>query len=88
MLELAKKSGKGPTKISDIAAAQADGRAKGGVCASDAFYPFPDGIEAAHAAGATTVIQPGGSRGDDEVIARADELGLAMLFTGERQFRH
>lgn len=56
--------------------------------ASDAFFPFPDGLDAAAAAGVSVVVQPGGAVRDDEVIARADELGLAMLFTGERQFRH
>ncbi len=71
-----------------LAAQKADGRARGGACASDAFYPFPDGIEAAAQAGVAVVVQPGGSVNDDAVIATADELGLAMLFTGERQFRH
>ncbi len=71
-----------------IAAAKADGRAAGGACASDAFYPFPDGVEAAADAGVAVVVQPGGSVRDDEVTARADELGLAMLFTGERHFLH
>ncbi len=71
-----------------LAAAKADGRATGGACASDAFYPFADGVEAAAAAGVAVVVQPGGAMRDDEVIAQADELGLAMLFTGERQFRH
>ena len=71
-----------------IATAKAAGRAAGGACASDAFYPFPDGIEAAAAAGVAVVIQPGGAMRDDENIARADELGLAMVFTGERHFRH
>ncbi len=61
---------------------------KGSVLASDAFFPFADGIEAAAAAGATAIIQPGGSLKDDEVIAAANRLGLAMLFTGERHFRH
>ncbi len=60
----------------EIAAGKAAGRADGGACASDAFYPFPDGIEAAAAAGATVVVQPGGALRDDEVIARANELGL------------
>ena len=55
---------------------------------SDAFFPFRDGLDAAAAAGATAVIQPGGSVRDDEVIAAADEHGLAMVFTGERHFRH
>jgi phosphoribosylaminoimidazolecarboxamide formyltransferase/IMP cyclohydrolase len=72
----------------EIAATKAAGRAKGGACASDAFYPFPDGVEAAGAAGVAVVIQPGGGLHDDEVIARADELGLAMVFTGERHFLH
>ena len=71
-----------------IAASKAAGRAKGGACASDAFYPFPDGVEAAAAAGVAVVVQPGGSLRDDEVIAKADELGLAMVFTGERHFLH
>ncbi|MEY2397337.1 MAG: phosphoribosylaminoimidazolecarboxamide formyltransferase / cyclohydrolase, partial [Actinomycetota bacterium] len=71
-----------------IAASKAAGRAKGGACASDAFYPFPDGVEAAAEAGVAVVVQPGGALHDDEVIAKADELGLAMLFTGERHFLH
>ena len=71
-----------------LAAAKADGRAAGGACASDAFYPFPDGVEAAAEAGVAVVVQPGGALRDDDVIARANEFGLAMLFTGERQFRH
>lgn len=72
----------------EIAAKKAAGRAAGGACASDAFYPFPDGVEAAAAAGVGAVIQPGGAMRDDAVIARADELGLAMVFTGERHFLH
>lgn len=60
----------------------------GSVVASDAFFPFPDGLLTAAAAGATAVIQPGGSVRDDEVIAAADEAGLAMVFTGMRHFRH
>ncbi len=60
----------------------------GAVVASDAFFPFPDGLLAAAEAGATAVIQPGGSVRDDEVIAAADEKGLAMVFTGMRHFRH
>lgn len=71
-----------------LAAAKAAGRAAGGACASDAFYPFPDGIEAAADAGVAVVIQPGGGMHDDQNIARADELGLAMVFTGERHFFH
>ncbi len=61
---------------------------KGSVVASDAFFPFPDGVEEAAKAGATAVIQPGGSVRDEEVIAAADRLGLAMVFTGIRHFRH
>jgi phosphoribosylaminoimidazolecarboxamide formyltransferase / IMP cyclohydrolase len=61
---------------------------KGTVAASDAFFPFPDGIEEIAKAGATAVIQPGGSQRDAEVIEAADRLGLAMLFTGVRHFRH
>ncbi len=60
----------------------------GSVVASDAFFPFPDGVETAAAAGATAVIQPGGALRDDEVIATADRLGLTMVFTGRRHFRH
>jgi phosphoribosylaminoimidazolecarboxamide formyltransferase/IMP cyclohydrolase len=72
----------------EIAAKKADGRAAGGACASDAFYPFPDGIEAAAGAGVAVIIQPGGSVKDEVNIARADELGVAMVFTGERHFVH
>jgi phosphoribosylaminoimidazolecarboxamide formyltransferase / IMP cyclohydrolase len=61
---------------------------KGAVLASDAFFPFADGIEAAAAAGATAIIQPGGAMRDDEVIKAADAAGLAMVFTGVRHFRH
>ena len=60
----------------------------GAVAASDAFFPFPDGLLAAAEAGATAVIQPGGSVRDEEVIAAADAAGLAMVFTGMRHFRH
>ncbi|MBH0237252.1 bifunctional phosphoribosylaminoimidazolecarboxamide formyltransferase/IMP cyclohydrolase [Methylobrevis albus] len=71
------------------AAARVSGRlTEGAVVASDAFFPFADGLEAAVAAGATAVIQPGGSMRDDEVIAAADAAGLAMVFTGMRHFRH
>ena len=72
----------------EIAAKKADGRARGGACASDAFYPFPDGIEAAASAGVAVIVQPGGSVGDEKGIERADELGVAMVFTGERHFLH
>ena len=61
---------------------------KGSVVASDAFFPFADGLLAAADAGATAVIQPGGSIRDEEVIAAADDAGLAMVFTGMRHFRH
>jgi phosphoribosylaminoimidazolecarboxamide formyltransferase/IMP cyclohydrolase len=60
----------------------------GSVVASDAFFPFPDGLEAAIATGATACVQPGGSARDAEVIAAADRLGIAMVFTGARHFRH
>jgi phosphoribosylaminoimidazolecarboxamide formyltransferase/IMP cyclohydrolase len=61
---------------------------QGTVAASDAFFPFPDGVEEIARAGATAIIQPGGSQRDAEVIAAADRLGLAMIFTGVRHFRH
>jgi phosphoribosylaminoimidazolecarboxamide formyltransferase/IMP cyclohydrolase len=61
---------------------------EGSVAASDAFFPFRDGLDAVAAAGATAVVQPGGSVKDAEVIAAADEHGLAMVFTGRRHFRH
>ncbi len=70
------------------AAGLAEPLAKGSVVASDAFFPFPDGLLAAADAGVTAVIQPGGSMRDDEVIAAADEAGLAMVLTGRRHFRH
>jgi phosphoribosylaminoimidazolecarboxamide formyltransferase / IMP cyclohydrolase len=72
----------------ELAARKADGRAAGGASASDAFYPFADGIDAAVTAGVAVVVQPGGAMRDEELIAHADELGLAMVFTGERHFRH
>ena len=61
---------------------------KGSVVASDAFFPFADGLLVAIEAGATAVIQPGGSVRDDEVIKAADDAGIAMVFTGTRHFRH
>ncbi|MEQ9125147.1 MAG: bifunctional phosphoribosylaminoimidazolecarboxamide formyltransferase/IMP cyclohydrolase, partial [Alphaproteobacteria bacterium] len=70
------------------AAGEAEPLTKGSVVASDAFFPFADGLLAAVEAGATAVIQPGGSIRDDEVIAAADAAGLAMVFTGMRHFRH
>jgi phosphoribosylaminoimidazolecarboxamide formyltransferase/IMP cyclohydrolase len=72
----------------EIAAKKAAGRAAGGVCASDAYFPFRDGLDVVVAAGVTAVVQPGGSLRDEEVIAAADEQGVAMVFTGERHFRH
>jgi phosphoribosylaminoimidazolecarboxamide formyltransferase/IMP cyclohydrolase len=72
----------------ELAARRAGSRAAGTVCASDAFFPFRDGLDAAVAAGAIAVIQPGGSVRDDEVIAAADEHGIPMVFTGRRHFRH
>lgn len=72
----------------DIASRRAAGRARGGVCASDAFFPFADGLLAAVEAGVTAVVQPGGSVRDDDVIAAADAQGIAMVFTGQRHFRH
>ena len=60
----------------------------GSAIASDALFPFADSVEAAAAAGATAVIQPGGSLRDDQVIAAADRLGMARVFTGRRHFRH
>ena len=71
-----------------IAASKAGERAKGAVLASDAFFPFRDGVDAAADAGVTAIIQPGGSMRDDEVIKAADEHGMAMLFTGMRHFKH
>jgi phosphoribosylaminoimidazolecarboxamide formyltransferase/IMP cyclohydrolase len=70
------------------AAGEAEPATRGSVVASDAFFPFADGLLAAVEAGATAVIQPGGSLRDEEVIAAADEAGLAMVFTGMRHFRH
>jgi phosphoribosylaminoimidazolecarboxamide formyltransferase/IMP cyclohydrolase len=77
-------------KAEDAAQAAGSGEpaTRGSVCASDAFFPFPDGVETAAEAGATAVIQPGGSVNDDKVIEAANRLGLAMVFTGLRHFRH
>jgi phosphoribosylaminoimidazolecarboxamide formyltransferase/IMP cyclohydrolase len=71
-----------------IAVEAAGEKAAGSVCASDAFLPFPDTLEVVAAAGVTALIQPGGSIRDEETIAKADELGVAMVFTGHRHFRH
>jgi len=75
-------------KIAAIKAAIAGLSLAGSAVASDAFFPFPDGLEEAGAAGATAVIQPGGSVRDSDVIAAANKLGMAMVFTGVRHFRH
>ena len=75
-------------KIAGIKAADENLEVRGSVMASDAFFPFRDGIDAAAAAGITAVIQPGGSMRDDEVIAAANEANIAMVFTGVRHFRH
>lgn len=76
------------TKIASIKAQNANLDLTNSVVASDAFFPFRDGIDVLAAAGAKCVIQPGGSLRDEEVISAADELGLVMLFTGYRHFRH
>ncbi len=70
------------------AAGWSDPKTIGAVCASDAFFPFPDGLLQAIQAGATAVIQPGGSIRDEDVIKAADEAEIAMVFTGMRHFRH
>ena len=72
----------------EIAARKAGDRAKEAVMASDAFFPFRDGLDAGAAAGVSAVIQPGGSVRDDEVIAAANEHRISMVFTGTRHFRH
>jgi phosphoribosylaminoimidazolecarboxamide formyltransferase/IMP cyclohydrolase len=72
----------------DIAIRKAGERAAGSVLASDAFFPFPDSIEAAAEAGVIAIIQPGGSRRDDEVIAACNDHRIPMVFTGARHFRH
>ena len=75
-------------KIAVMKAAAANLPLAGTVVASDAFFPFPDGVEEAGKAGATAIIQPGGSVRDADVIAVANKLGMAMVFTGVRHFRH
>ncbi|MCE9563408.1 MAG: bifunctional phosphoribosylaminoimidazolecarboxamide formyltransferase/IMP cyclohydrolase [Planctomycetes bacterium] len=72
----------------EIAVKKAGDKSKGSVLASDAFFPFPDNVHAAAAAGVTAIIQPGGSVKDKDSIAACDELGIAMMFTGVRHFRH
>jgi phosphoribosylaminoimidazolecarboxamide formyltransferase / IMP cyclohydrolase len=71
-----------------IAAYKSQDRSQGGSVASDAFFPFRDGIDEAAKAGIKSVIQPGGSRNDDEVIAACNEHGMAMVMTGRRHFKH
>ena len=73
---------------SEIAAKKSAGRCQGGGVASDAFFPFRDGIDQAAKAGIVAAIQPGGSRNDPEVIAAANEHGMTMIFTGRRHFKH
>jgi phosphoribosylaminoimidazolecarboxamide formyltransferase/IMP cyclohydrolase len=68
--------------------AKAGDRARGAVAASDAFFPFRDGLDVLAKAGVTAIIEPGGSVRDDEVIAAADEQDIALVFTGRRHFRH
>ena len=75
-------------RIASIKAANAGLQLAGSVVASDAFFPFRDGLDVVADAGAVAVIQPGGSVRDDEVIGAADERGIAMVFTGVRHFRH
>ena len=75
-------------KIAVMKAAAAGLALDGSVVGSDAFFPFPDGVEEAARAGAVAIIQPGGSVRDNDVIAAADKLRLAMVFTGVRHFRH
>jgi phosphoribosylaminoimidazolecarboxamide formyltransferase/IMP cyclohydrolase len=71
-----------------LAIDQAGKKASGAALASDAFFPFPDSIETAAAAGIACIVQPGGSKKDQDVIAKADEVGIAMCFSGVRHFRH
>jgi phosphoribosylaminoimidazolecarboxamide formyltransferase/IMP cyclohydrolase len=71
-----------------IACQKAGARARGASLASDAFFPKEDGIKAAHKSGIKAIIQPGGSIRDEEVIKTADKLGIAMVFTGVRHFKH
>ena len=86
-------TGVGPGQVSRIwalenAIRQGADRIKGSVLASDAFFPFSDCVEAAHAAGVTAIIQPGGSVRDQESIDAANKYGIAMVFTGMRHFKH
>ena len=72
----------------EIAIEKAGDRAKGAILASDAFFPFPDSIEAAAEAGIVAIVQPGGSRRDNEVIEACDKHGLPLVLTGRRHFKH
>ena len=86
-------TGVGPGQVSRIwalenAIRQGGARIAGSVMASDAFFPFPDCVEAAHKAGITAIIQPGGSVKDQESIDAANRYGIAMIFTGMRHFKH
>jgi phosphoribosylaminoimidazolecarboxamide formyltransferase/IMP cyclohydrolase len=71
-----------------LACEKAGDRAQGSVLASDAFFPFADGLQAAARAGVTAVVQPGGSKRDAEVVEAADRAGISMILTGVRHFRH
>jgi phosphoribosylaminoimidazolecarboxamide formyltransferase/IMP cyclohydrolase len=79
-----------PNRVTSVhlALRSAGERSRGSVLASDAFFPFPDGVELAAQGGVTAIIQPGGSIRDEEAIKVADDHGLAMVFTGMRHFRH
>jgi phosphoribosylaminoimidazolecarboxamide formyltransferase/IMP cyclohydrolase len=72
----------------ELALKKAGDRAKGAVLASDAFFPFGDSVRLAHASGIQSIIQPGGSKRDDESITFCDEVGMSMIFSGVRHFRH
>ena len=75
-------------EAAQIAVRRAGERGRGSVMASDAFFPFPDGLEEGIRAGVTAVIQPGGSMKDNDVVAAADSAGIAMVMTGQRHFKH
>jgi phosphoribosylaminoimidazolecarboxamide formyltransferase/IMP cyclohydrolase len=72
----------------ELAVHRAGPRTAGSVLASDGFFPYPDGVEVAARAGVRAIVQPGGSVKDSEAIAAADDAGVAMVFTGERHFKH
>jgi len=79
-----------PSRVDSVAIAlkKAGSRAKGSVLGSDAFFPFPDGVELAAKAGVTAIIEPGGSKRDEDAIKVANEYSMAMVFTGMRHFKH